>query len=230
MIDCTILIAMFSSINVTACKRCSTFKERFWILSFMIECVCEVMNDQMKISKNDWVLILAYYTNEIKKNASEHLSCHPPYLRTIHDVTRGCERKTPWGIEPNMTIYTQSCYFRGPFLALRFGPTCSYCSISLGSRKLYSPQQGVVVTTSLAKTPTWIRNEGEGIVKRYTQIQKKFQWLSTLLFQAGKYRYWFVLYQTDIRVIAVEWWSSKTSSFDFFFHESCISHVTMLRR
>jgi hypothetical protein len=41
------------------------------------------MDDQMKISEGGWVLVLAYYTNEIKKDASEHLSCQPPYTFEI---------------------------------------------------------------------------------------------------------------------------------------------------
>jgi hypothetical protein len=60
----------------------------------MIKCGCVVMNDQMKISKNDLVLILTYYTNEMKKKASEHLSCQSSYTFLLIKLTKRHARCT----------------------------------------------------------------------------------------------------------------------------------------
>jgi hypothetical protein len=51
----------------------------------------------MKISGGGWILVLAYYANEIKKDASEHLSCQPPYFVHAHVTTCMDVRSTVLG-------------------------------------------------------------------------------------------------------------------------------------
>jgi hypothetical protein len=74
---------MFSSINVKACKRCSTERFRFCDLSvvnFMIRMFqkrdCEITNEK---NQDDRESVLYLNSNEMQKNASENLSCHSSY-------------------------------------------------------------------------------------------------------------------------------------------------------